>query len=109
MIPSNTANITGHYNLNRFSFMRPQGPHVPITEAYVSIPPALVIRDEEGALWTLGFDYDEREWRSGRWEYDCVRNGRKTGDFCRTIEFRNKKVIIYGADGRRVWNGRHFV
>lgn len=97
------------YDLNRFSHMRPQGPHMPITESYVSIPPALVIRDEEHALWTLGFDYDEREWRTGRFEYDVVRNGRKTGDFCRVIEFRNKKVRIFGAEGWRQWNGRQFV
>ena len=89
--------------------MRPQGPHMPITEAYVSIPPALWIRDEENALWTLGFDYDEREWRAGRYEYDVVRNGRKTGEFARVIEFRQKKVRIWGADGWRTWNGRQFV
>lgn len=89
--------------------MRPQGPAMPITEAYVSIPPALWIRDEEDALWTLGFDYDEREWRSGKYEYDVVRNGIKTGDFARIIEFRKRKVRIWGADGWRIWNGKQFV
>ena len=97
------------YNLNRYHFMRPQGPHMPITEAYVSIPPSLYIRDEEGATWTLGFDYSEAEWRTGKWEYDVVRNGRVTGAFAQVIEFRKKKIIIYGAEGRRVWNGRQFV
>ena len=101
--------MLGQYNLQRFSFMRPQGPHMPVTDAYVSIPPALWIRDEENALWTLGFDYDEREWRTGKWEYDVVRNGQKTGDFARVIEFRRNKVIIHGADGRRIWNGKQFV
>ncbi len=99
----------GRYNLDKFGFMRPQGPHMPITESYVSIPPALFVRDEENALWTLGFDYSETAWRGGQFEYDVVRNGRKTGEFARQIEFRNKKVIILGADGRRVWNGRQFV
>lgn len=101
--------ISQFYNLNRLPHMRPQGPHMPITESYVSIPPALYIRDEENALWTLGFDYDEREWRTGKWEYDVVRNGVKTGDFARVIEFRKRRVIILGADGRRVWNGKQFV
>lgn len=97
------------YDFKQFPHLKPQGPHMPITESYVSIPPALWIRDEENALWTLGFDYDEREWRSGRYEYDIVRNGRKTGEFGRTIEFRKGKVIIWGGDGFRIWNGRQFV
>lgn len=82
---------------------------MPITEAYVCIPPALWIRDEENALWTLGFDYDEREWRGGKWEYDIIRNGRKTGEFGRIIEFRRKRVRIWGAEGWRIWNGSCFV
>lgn len=98
-----------NYNLKRFDFMREPGPHMPITEAYVSIPPALVIRDKDGATWTLGFDYDEREWRGGRYEYDIVRNGRKTGEFGRIIEFRRGQVRIWGAEGWRTWNGRCFV
>src|SRR5258708_26942075 len=92
------------YNFKLYDFMKPQGPSMPITEAYVSIPPALWIRDNENALWTLGFDYDEREWRSGRYEYDIVRNGRKTGDFGRIIEFRKGKVRIWGAEGWRTSN-----
>lgn len=105
------------YNINRFAFMRPQGPHMPITEPEVCIPPALWIRDDEGALWTLGFDYDEREWRAGRFEYDVVRNGRVTGEFARIIEFRRpvgrhmapRQVKIWGAPGWKAWNGRCFV
>ncbi len=101
-----------HYDLQRFPFMKPYGvvaPHMPVTEAYVSIPPALIIRDNEGANWTLGFDYDEREWRGGKYEYDCVRNGRKTGEFCRVIEFRRGQVRIWGADGWRTWQNGRFV
>ncbi len=97
------------YNLERFPFMAPQGPHMPITESYVSIPPALFIRDEEDALWTLGFDYNEVEWRSGKYEYDVVRNGVVTGAFARVIEFRKKQVRIWGAEGWRIWNGRSFI
>ena len=103
------ADVAGRYNLKQFDFMGRAGPHMPVTDAYVSCPPALVIRDEEGAHWTLGFDYNETEWRSGKWEYDVVRNGRKTGAFARVIEFRRNKIIIYGSEGRRVWNGRQFV
>lgn len=106
-------NLPELYNLKRFSFMAPQGPHMPITESSVSIPPALWIRDSENALWTLGFDYDEREWRGGRLEYDVVRNGRMTGEFARIIECKvnslgTKVVKIWGAEGWRTWNGRRF-
>lgn len=106
------------YDLRRYDFMRPQGPHMPITESSVSIPPALWIRDEEGALWTLGFDYDEREWRSGKWEYDIIRNGRKTGEFGRIIEYKvnsrgTRQIRIWGSHGGsamwRWWSGRSFV
>jgi hypothetical protein len=102
------------YDLKKFPFMRPQGPHMPITAASVCIPPALWIRDSEGALWTLGFDYDESEWRGGKWEYDVIRNGRKTGEFCRKIEckinsYGNKVVKIWGADGWREWRDGRFV
>lgn len=97
------------YDLRCYSFMRPQPEYMPVTEAYVSIPPALWIRDNENALWTLGFDYNEREWRSGRYEYDIVRNGCKTGEFGRIIEFRRGRVKIFGSEGWKVWNGRSFV
>lgn len=97
------------YDLTKLPFMTRLGEQAHVTEPYVCVPPALIITDDEGAIWTLGFDYSETEWRAGRYEYDIVRNGRKTGEFGRTIEFRRGKVIINGADGRRVWNGRAFV
>ena len=95
------------YNLKQFPFMRPQGPHMPITEAYVSIPPALVIRDNEGALWTLGFD--QGAYRTGEFEFDVVRNGVKTGEHACRIEFRGGKVRIFGESGWRSWNGQTFI
>lgn len=101
--------LPAQYSFRRFDFMRPAGPHMPITEPYVCIPPALVIRDREGATWTLGFDYDEREWRGGKWEYDIVRNGRKTGEFGRIIEFRKGVVKIWGAEGWRTYRNGRFV
>jgi len=96
-----------HYSFRLFPFMRPQGLLMPATDAYVSIPPALVIRDNEGALWTLGFD--QGGWRTGEYEYDVVRNGRKTGEHACRIEFRRAQVRIFGTAGWRVWNGHSFV
>src|SRR5882672_1275502 len=97
------------YDLVRFSHLTPQPVFMPTTEPYVSIPPALWIRDNENALWSLGFDYNECEWRSGRYEYDIVRNGIKTGDFGRVIEFRRGKVRIFTCEGWKTWNRRSFV
>ncbi len=101
--------LSRQYSFKVFDHMRPMGPSMPITEAYVSIPPALWIRDSEDALWTLGFDYDEREWRGGRYEYDIVRNGEKTGEFGRVIEFRRRQVKIWGAEGWKTWGGKSFI
>ncbi len=98
-----------NWDTKAFSFMKPQGPHMPVTEPYVSIPPALWIRDKQDALWTLGFDYDEREWRGGHLEYDIVRNGVKTGEFGRIIEFRRGQVRIFGSEGYKAWNGKSFI
>ena len=105
--------LDGGYDLQKYPFMKPQGPHMPVTEASVCIPPALWVRDSENALWTLGFDYSEQEWRGGKYEYDVVRNGRPTGAFARIIECsvnsRGIKVVrIWGADGWRTWRNRQF-
>ena len=97
------------YNLAspQLAFMRPDAPFMPTTEAYVSIPPALVIRDNEGALWTLGFD--QGGWRTGEFEFDVVRNGKKTGEHACRIEFRGGRIRIYGAERWRIWTGRTFI
>lgn len=101
------------YGFDRFHFMKPVGPHMPITDGYVTVPPALTIRvqkkDGTHDVWTLGFDYDEREWRTGKWEYDIVLNGNKTGEFGRVIQWQGNKLKIWGADGWRTWTGRQFV
>jgi hypothetical protein len=103
----NGAVLKPHYDFTRFPFMRPQGETMPVSEDYVSIPPALVIRDSERALWTLGFD--QGGWRTGEYEFDVVRNGRKTGERACRIEFRRGKVRIYGQDRWRTWSGNTFI
>jgi hypothetical protein len=98
-----------HYDPRLFSFLkRPKAP-LPETESYVSIPPALVIRDREGAWWTLGFD--QGGWRTGEFEYDVIRRGpepdavpRPTGEHACRIEFRAGIIRIYGERGWRTWN-----
>lgn len=95
------------YDPRMFPFMHRLGPQNHISENYVSIPPALVIQDGEGNLWTLGFD--EGGWRTGEFEYDVVRNAQKTGEHACRIEYRAGKVRIFGSGGWRTFNGRCFV
>jgi hypothetical protein len=118
--PDNLVNPSPVYDLNlpRFTFMRRQGPTMPVTENYVAVPPALWIREEvadgECVVWTLGYDYNPVEWLSGRWEYDCIRDGVKTGEYARVIEKRNNSrgvpvIRIFGSEGWKTWSGKQFV
>jgi hypothetical protein len=93
------------YDTRLFPFMRGQQTH--ITESYVSVPPALIIQDNEGAFWTLGFD--QGEWRTGEYEFDVVRNGVRTGEHACRIEMKAGQIRIFGSEGWRAWNGRSFV
>jgi len=102
-----------HYDSRLFPFLRrPLGEQTYETEAYVSIPPALMIQDSDGNIWTLGFD--QGGWRTGEFEYDVVvasppvLKPRRTGEFACRIEYRGK-VRIFGSGGWRTWNGRAFV
>ena len=101
------TNLQPDYSFIQFPHMKPQGPHMPLSDHYTTIPPALVIRDEEGALWTLGFDMGG--FRTGEFEYDVVRNGKKTGEFACRIELRRGKVRIFGQDRWRTWSGKSFI
>lgn len=106
--------MTETYDHMLFPFMRrPLGEQTHETEGYVSIPPALMIQDGEGNIWTLGFD--QGGWRTGEFEYDVVvasppqLKPTRTGEFACRIEYRAGKVRIFGSAGWRTWNGRTFV
>jgi hypothetical protein len=109
------SHLTGrpHYNPAQCGFMAPDEDFVPQSEPGTVCPPALVIRDKENALWTLGFDQGSH-WTTGEFEFDVVRNMRKTGArACRIEKLSNGYVRIFGScDGSRqwrTWNGREFV
>lgn len=107
------------YSTDKFPFMKPRGPHMYVSDHYTSVPPALVIEDDEGALWTLGFD--QGGFKTGEFEYDVVRTGpepgakpQSFGEFACRIEFRRdrrgrSKVMIFGRDGWRTWTGKSFI
>src|SRR3984893_4816736 len=86
----------------RHGFMLPTDPErMPVTEAYVSSPPALQIRANNGDVFALGFDYEAERVRTGMFEFDVVWNGIKTGEFACKIEKRGSEVWIFGEAGWR--------
>jgi hypothetical protein len=76
------------------------------SEAYVEVPPALLITDERGGMWTLGTEYLSYD---GQFEWNVLRDDVDTGEMASKIVCRGGRVMIYGRDGRRIWNGRAFV
>ena len=91
-----------------FEWMKPRKEQVHITESGVSVPPALIITDETGAVWTLGYN-PGRDGPKGEFSYNVLRNGENTGAFASRIEMRGNKIRCFTRQGWRNWNGRSFV
>ena len=90
-------------------FFKREGEQVHVTENYVSVPPALTITDEAGAVWTLGFTRAEKEQSpDGEYAFDVLRDGAKTGEIASRIERRHGKVRVFTRHGWRRWNGATF-
>lgn len=89
------------------SYMRPHGLQTHITEEYVSSPPALIIVDETGAVWTLGFE--QITGPRGEYAFPVLRNGLPVGEYASRIERRGGKIRIFTANGFKRWSGRSFV
>lgn len=97
-------------SLALYPFMRRQGEQNHVTESYVSVPPALTIIDELGAIWTIGFQTAPRaKTPDGEYAYDVLRNGAWTGEFASRIERRAGRIRIFTADGWKRWTGASFV
>ncbi len=78
------------------------------TQPYVTIPPALIITDSNGATWTLGFSYIEK-WIRGEkvFYFNVLRNDVDTGEFSEKIDYRQGKIRIFSSDGtQKVWRER---
>ena len=79
------------------------------SEAYVAVPPALLITDNRGNTWSLGFEYTQPSGRA-HYEFNVLMNDVDTGETAERIDYyRGGRVSIYGWYGRKVWNGRAFV
>lgn len=70
------------------------------SEAYVCVPPALLITDSDGGTFTLGGEYVQRGWV---FEFNVLRNDVDTGEMASKIEYRGGIVRIFGVDGWRSW------
>lgn len=100
----------GGYSFKAYPFMRKAREDQPESEPYVSVPPALLIRDKQRNTWTIGFLRPSRDpHRTGEYEFDVVRNGRSTGEVACRIEYVKGKVRIFGHQGWRTWNGKGFL
>jgi hypothetical protein len=77
------------------------------TENYVSTPPALLVVEEDGTVWTLGSN--QVMGPRGEYGFDVLRNGAWTGEWASRIERRAGVVSIFTADGRKNWNGNAFI
>ena len=77
------------------------------SEEYVEIPPAYMITDETGAMWSFGTEYATG--RDGHFEFNVLRNDVDTGEVASKITYRQRRVVIHGSAGRRVWTGKCFI
>ena len=78
-------------------FMVRHGEQQHITEEYVSVPPALTITDECGAIWTLGFRVGTAP--RGEFAFNVLRNGLDTGEVASRIERHRGRIRLFTAQG----------
>ena len=78
-------------------FMVRHGEQQHVTEDYVSVPPALTITDETGAIWTLGFRFGSAP--RGEFAFNVLRNGQEVGEVASRIERRHGRVRVFTAQG----------
>ena len=87
--------------------LRPQE-QVHVTENYVSSPPALIITDDEGNVWTLGVGKVPDAPR-GEFAFDILRNGIPTGESGSRIERRAGRIRAFTPSGWKRWTGSTFI
>lgn len=92
--------------IQTYSYMVPRKEQIYETENYVAVPPALIITDEQNAVWTLGFNGSVS---GGEFAYDVLRNGKPVGEFANRIERRSGRIRIFGPEGWKVWVGSTFI
>jgi hypothetical protein len=75
------------------------------SESSVCIPPALIVVDSDGAVWTLGFS------SNAFMEFNVLRNDIDVGEFASKIEYLRGVVTLYSSAGRKQFsrNRRHII
>lgn len=76
------------------------------SERDVEIPPAFMITDETGGMWSLGNEY---ELHNSQLEFNVIRNDVDTGEMASKIVYRGGVVTLFGRAGMRRWSGRSFI
>lgn len=76
------------------------------SERDVEIPPAFLITDADGGMWTFGTEYVQHD---GQFEFNVLRNDVDTGEMAKRIVYRKGVVTIYGQNGMKRWTGRSFI
>lgn len=77
------------------------------TENYVSTPPALLVLEGDGTVWTLGFN--RQFGPRGEYSFDVLRNGTWTSEWASRIERRMGRIRIFTVEGFKLWNGHSFI
>ncbi len=75
------------------------------SESGLEIPPAFMITDSDGAVWTLGTEYKQELYDfRGVLEFNVLRNDVDVGEFASRIVYKMGVVRLYGRDGSRVFS-----
>jgi hypothetical protein len=76
------------------------------SENYVTIPPAFLITDADGGMWSFGPEYIKHGWI---FEFNVLRNDVDTGEVAYKIEYQKGVVTIYGVNGKKRWSSKSFI
>lgn len=93
--------------MTALAYMLPTKQQTHITEEYVSSPPALVIVDEAGNVWTLGPNLMAGP--RGEYAFDVLLNGQPTGEAASRIERRNGRIRIFTTTGWKQFRSGTFI
>jgi len=66
------------------------------TESDVEIPPAFLITDSDGAMWTFGSQYTIHH---GEYKFSVMRHDVDTGEVAKRFVYRRGLVWIFGDYG----------
>jgi hypothetical protein len=72
------------------------------SENYVTVPPAFLITDSDGAMWTFGAG--QYETHNGEFEFPVMRNDVDMKEVAKRIEYVRGRVRIFGHYGWKTFS-----